>query len=141
MLQREITAGPPPGLIGYVDGTAAGWVRVGSRLSQHRLTRGRAAQASPEPANASGVWAVSCFAVRTEFRGIRLTDALLNAAIATAREGGARVVEGYPIDTALAKPSNNALYHGALSTFLRAGFVELSRRSPERVLVSLSLSS
>ncbi|MFK4763017.1 hypothetical protein ACI3KS_18985 [Microbacterium sp. ZW T5_45] len=29
MLRAELDAGPPPGLIAYVDGAPAGWIRIG----------------------------------------------------------------------------------------------------------------
>ena len=34
LLRDEVTTGPPPGLIAYVDGEAVGWVRVGPRTGQ-----------------------------------------------------------------------------------------------------------
>ena len=41
MLRDEIDGGPSPALIAYVDGEAAGWVRVGPRTRQIRLARTR----------------------------------------------------------------------------------------------------
>ncbi|QLD12749.1 GNAT family N-acetyltransferase [Microbacterium oleivorans] len=138
----EVDAAPSPGLVAYVDGDAAGWVRVGPRTRQVRLSKTRAyAGATEEPWDDADVWAISCFAVRKEHRGSGLNAALLEAAVAFARENGARVVEAYPVDPdAGRKVTSNELYHGALSTFLTADFREVARPKPHVALVSLDLS-
>ncbi|MBD8023839.1 GNAT family N-acetyltransferase [Microbacterium gallinarum] len=142
LLRDEIESGPPPALIAYVDGEAAGWVRVGPRTAQVRLSRTKLFAASEEPWNDDTVWAVSCFVVRKEHRGAGLNAQLLDAAIAFARDGGARVVEAYPVDPTLGrKKSSNDLYHGVVSTFLSAGFREIARPSPDRPIMALDLSS
>lgn len=140
ILREEIAAGPPPALIAYVDGTAAGWVRVGPRTAQVRLGRTRAFTAvSDEPWDDPSVWAVSCFVVRKEHRGEGLPAKLLDAAIAYAREGGARVIEAYPIDTGAKKSRVNELFTGTLANFERAGFHEVARAKPHQPIVSLAL--
>ncbi|MBX3093600.1 MAG: GNAT family N-acetyltransferase [Cryobacterium sp.] len=140
-LQGEIDSGPPPGIIAYVDGEAAGWVRVGPRTAQARISRTRnIATATVEPFDDPHVWAVSCFVVRREHRGIGVTSALLDAAVAYARSSGARLVEAYPIDTAGTKHSTNELFLGTLTTFLAAGFTEVALRKPGRPLVALELN-
>lgn len=48
-------------------------------------------------------------------------------------------MEAYPIDNTSSKPSSNALFVGALSTFLAAGFTVLGRPTPTRVTVALDL--
>lgn len=138
----EVDAAPSPGLVAYVDGDAAGWVRVGPRTRQVRLSKTRAyAGATEEPWDDADVWAVTCFAVRKEHRRSGLNAALLDAAVAFARESGARIVEAYPVDPdAGRKVTSNELYHGALSTFLTAGFREVARPKPHVALVSLDLA-
>ena len=141
MLHREIDAGPPPALIAYVDGEAAGWVRVGPRPAQQRLARTRNYAASAEPWDDDSVWAVSCFVVRKEHRKQGLNARLLDAAIEYARTRGARVIEAYPVDPAAGKkiPVND-LYHGVLSTFEDAGFREVARPVPHVAIVSLDVA-
>ncbi|HWS52131.1 MAG TPA: GNAT family N-acetyltransferase [Microbacterium sp.] len=141
LLRDEIDAGPPPALIAYVDGEAAGWVRVGPRTRQIRLARTKNyAGHSDEPWDDDDVWAVSCFVVRKEFRGEGLNAKLLQAAIGYARAGGARVLEAYPVDPAAGrKKSSNELYHGVVSTFEQAGFSEVARPRPDLAIVSLEL--
>ncbi|MET2012893.1 GNAT family N-acetyltransferase [Microbacterium chocolatum] len=141
ILRDEIDVGPAPGLVAYVEGVAAGWVRVGPRVRQPRLERTRAfASVSDQPWDDASVWAVTCFATRREHRGEGVTATLLDAAVAFARDGGARVLEAYPIDPeAGRRHTANSLFHGILSTFLSAGFREVGRSRPDRVVVALDL--
>lgn len=142
MLRDEIQAGPPPGLIAYIDGEAAGWIRIGPRTLQQRVPRTRMiAAASTEPLDDESVWAVTCFVVRREHRGSGITLELLRAAVDLARRSGARLVEGYPVDTRGEKKRTNDLFHGTLATFLTAGFEERAEMKPGRTLVALDLSS
>jgi GNAT superfamily N-acetyltransferase len=140
MFRAEIAGDRPPGLIAYVDGEPAGWVRVGRRTTQARLARTRDVTGSTtEPLDDDTVWAVTCFVVRKEHRGRGLMNDLLDAAVQAARAGGARVVEGYPLDPAAAKRSSNELYRGTVSVFEDAGFTVVDRPKPDRALVSLTL--
>jgi len=140
ILRDEITAGPPPGIVAYVDGEAAGWIRIGPRPAQRRLGYTRTiVAATQEPLEDGSVWAVTCFSVRRDHRGKGLNAALLAAAVDYARTSGARVIEGYPVDTATTTVSSNDLFHGALSTFLAAGFSVVGELRSGRPLVSLDL--
>ena len=50
-------------------------------------------------------------------------------------------LEGHPVDVAArgGKASSADLYHGTLSTFAAAGFVEVGRTGPGRPVVRLTL--
>lgn len=139
LLRIELGNTPSPALIAYVDGVAAGWVRVGPRVAQPRLSRTRALVASPHPWADPGIWAVTCFVVRREHRRQGVAAALLDAAVEHARANRARVVEGYPIDTAVRSASANSLYVGTLALFQAAGFRETARPSEHRVVMELDL--
>ena len=143
LLRDEMTAGPPPALIAYIDGEAAGWVRVGPRTRQVRIGRTRNYTASSEePWDDESVWTVSCFVVRKEHRNRGLNALLLDAAVEYARTSGARVIEAYPLDPdAGRKIPVNDLYHGVVSTFEEAGFREVARPQPHVAIVSLDLTS
>ncbi|MFE1666197.1 GNAT family N-acetyltransferase [Microbacterium sp. P02] len=141
LLRDEVNSGTPPGLIAYVDGEPAAWVRVGPRTRQPRLSRTRNFAATTEPWDDPAVWAVTCFVVRKEHRGQGLNGRLLEAAVEFAREQGARVLEAYPIDAAHSSRSANDLYYGILSVFERAGFRETARPRPDRTIVTLDLTA
>ncbi|AHC24885.1 MULTISPECIES: GNAT family N-acetyltransferase [Mycobacteriaceae] len=138
LLHDEIEQGPPPALIAYVDDEPAGWVRVGPRVGQSRIVRTRAyAALSGEAMDDPSVWSISCFVVRREYRGMGLAAQLLDAAVAHAREHGARVIEAYPMDPAAKKLYANNLFTGTLSMFVDAGFSEVARPRPYQAIVVL----
>ncbi|PCE14236.1 acetyltransferase [Microbacterium sp. SZ1] len=142
MFRAEIDAGPPPGLIAYIDGEAAGWIRIGPRIRQRRLAHTRTiVAATQEPFDDDSVWAVSCFVVRRDHRGKGLNRALLDAAVDYAKGAGARVVEGYPVDTGGTSQRSNELFHGTLSTFVAAGFEPRGELKAGRPLVALDVTS
>ena len=87
------------GLVAYLDGEPVGWCAVEPRSAYPRLllkTRvpwaGRA-----EDKTDDSVWAVTCFVTRTGFRRRGISRALARAAVAFARQRGARALEGYPM--------------------------------------------
>ncbi|WP_417562912.1 GNAT family N-acetyltransferase [Microbacterium sp.] len=139
LLRDEVAAPVSPGLVAYVDGEAAGWVRVGPRIAQTRLAHTRTFAASPHAWDDPSVWAVSCFVVRREFRGQGLNRRLLDAAVAHARANGARAIEAYPVDVPNSTRRTNDLYIGILSVFLAAGFTEVARPKPDLAIVQLLL--
>ncbi|WEK60208.1 MAG: GNAT family N-acetyltransferase [Candidatus Microbacterium colombiense] len=142
MLRDEIRDGPPPGIVVYVDGEAAGWIRIGPRIRQERIARTRMiAAASEEPFDDAAVWAVTCFVVRREHRGKGLNHELVRAAVEFARDAGARLIEAYPVDTAGEKKRTNDLFHGTLGTFRAAGFTATTEMKPGRTLVTMDLSA
>jgi GNAT superfamily N-acetyltransferase len=64
-----------------------------------------------------------------------LAGQLLKAAIQFARQRGAKIVEGYPIDSAGEKKNTVSVFTGLASTFVEAGFVEVERRAPTRPIM------
>ena len=141
-LRRQVDEGPPPGVLGYVDGVPTGWSAVAPRPGYTRLTRSPLLRDQPPDELADPtVWSVTCFVVRRGARKQGLAGPLLDGAVALARDSGGRVVEGYPIDLAVRTSTSSAeLYHGPLSVFLRAGFAEVARPTPDRPVVRLGLN-
>jgi len=126
VLERLVhDADDPPGLLAYRDGEPVGWVALGPRERYGRLQR------SPKlrPVDDEPAWVVTCFVVRRDQRRRGVSKALLDAAVAFARDRGAALLEGVPIDTdASARRGAAELYTGVLSTFESVGFVEIARR-------------
>jgi GNAT superfamily N-acetyltransferase len=129
-----VSAGVIPGLVGYLDGTPAGWISLGPRPEYLRLRR------SPimKPVDGTEVWSVVCSYVPRAYRGRGLQHRLLAAAVEFARRSGAAVLEAYPVD----KPErshDDFMFFGSRSLYERAGFTEVARRSPTRVVMRLPL--
>jgi GNAT superfamily N-acetyltransferase len=141
-LHDEIThAVVPPGLIAYADGRPVGWTRVGPRHAFPGL-RGNRALAKVLSGDDARAWWVTCFAVDGQYRRSGIGGALLQAAVAFARDHGATAVEGHPVDAAsltAARVAGSALYTGTMAMFTAAGFVEVGRTYPTRPVMRLSL--
>ncbi|MCU1551052.1 MAG: family N-acetyltransferase [Glaciihabitans sp.] len=132
---------PSPGLVAYLDDEPVGWIAVEPRTSYPTALRGKVVSAgSTEDPEDATVWAVVCFVVRVGFRRRGIGANLLESAVLHARDKGARLLEGYPVDVgARTKVSSAELYHGTLSIFVRAGFEVVSQPAPGRAVVSLRL--
>lgn len=135
-LQALAAGDPSPGLIGYRDGVPVGWVSLGPRDAFPRLRRSPVARAVDD----LPVWSIVCFVVPPVYRHQGIATGLLRGAIAFACERGAVALEAYPVDKAVRGP-NEWLWNGAMSMYLKAGFVEVARRRPERPVVRLMLNS
>jgi GNAT superfamily N-acetyltransferase len=123
-----------PGLVGYLDGSPVGWISLGPREDYLKLQR------SPvmKPVDDAEVWSVVCTFVAKAYRGQGLQHRLLADAVAYAREQGVRTLESYPVD----KPDrshDDFMFFGSRSLYERAGFREVVRRSPTRVVMRRAL--
>jgi GNAT superfamily N-acetyltransferase len=131
--------GPTSGLVAYLGAEPVGWCAVEPRPAYDGLVRnnrvpwaGRA-----EDRTDDSVWAVTCVFTRAGFRKRGVSRALARAAVAFARESGARALEAYPMTTKTAILEE--LHVGTVSVFTDAGLTEVSRPSPRRVVMRLDL--
>lgn len=131
-LKALVDSGRPPGLIAYHGEIPVGWVSFGPRAEFVRLER------SPvmKPVDDAPVWSIICFVVPSAYRGQGVAHALLQGAIAHAREHGARLLEAYPVDRP-GRSADDAMWFGPKSLYDRAGFTEVARRKPARPVVRL----
>lgn len=125
------------GLVAYLDEEPVGWCAVEPRTAYIGLVRGgRVAwtgRSEDRPDNS--VWAVTCFVTRAGFRRRGISRALARAAVDFARDHAARGVEDYPITTRNAV--SDEMHVGTEGTFAAAGFTEVSRPSPRRVVMRI----
>lgn len=131
-LKKLAAQDPPPGLIGYRGQTPVGWISLGPRADYAKLAK------SPvmKPVDAQPVWSIVCFVVPSAHRGQGVARALLDAAVAWARQHGAKLVEAYPVDKR-GRSADENMWFGAKSMFDAAGFREVARRKPARPIVRL----
>jgi hypothetical protein len=64
---------------------------------------------------------------------------LLEAAAEFARQRGAAMLEGYPVEPKKAAVPDASAYMGLPSLYRQAGFTEVARRSPTRPIMRLPL--
>ena len=134
-LKALVDAGQVLGLLAYMEGRPVGWCAVGPRESYPALARSRILK----PVDDRAVWSVVCFFVDRRNRGHGVTGALLRAAVEYARERGASIVEGYPVEPQ-GRSADAFVYTGLASTFRKAGFIEVARRSETRPVMRYMIS-
>ncbi len=116
-LNALVDSGDRPGLVLYADGTPAGWVSVGPRDDFHRIARTKGLEYPTE----ADVWSIVCVYVPREQRGRGYSRRLIEAAVRTAGDGSARIVESYP----LADPTQgrrSGMSSGTIEMYREAGF-------------------
>ena len=117
-LEGLVSAGTPVGVLASLDGEPVGWCSIAPRETYLALERfGALARLDDTP-----VWSVVCFFVDRHVRRQGVTLGLLRAAVEYARSQGAGVVEGYPVEPG----PRLYTYMGSPSTFLRAGFQDVT---------------
>ena len=72
------------------------------------------------------VWSIVCFVVRPKYRRQGVAKALLNAAIAHARNCGATILESYPVDPDQQRISPTLAFVGTTRMFEQAGFERIT---------------
>jgi GNAT superfamily N-acetyltransferase len=60
-----------------------------------------------------------------------ITVELIKAAVAYAKKNGAKIIEGYPVESE-SKQAAAFMFTGSASSFKNAGFIEVVRNSPTR---------
>ena len=106
-----------PGVLAYDHGVVAGWAAVAPR-SELPFARSR----KIPHVDALPVWSVWCIRVRPGYRGEGISHHLLAGAVDFARDQGAPVIEGSPLDNKGKKIDLTMAYVGTRRLFEKAGF-------------------
>ncbi len=115
---RELTRRPvAPGVLAYDGSTVVGWAAVAPR-AELPLARSRKIPLVDD----LPVWSIWCLRVRPGHRGRGLSHVLLAGAVAYAKECGAPVVEGYPVDSRGQKVDTTMAFVGTRALFEAGGF-------------------
>jgi len=134
--KANVAQGETPGLLAYLDGRPSGWCAVEPREHYPGLARSRILA----PIDDQPVWSVTCFYVDKSARRQGLSTALLRAVIDYVSDQGGRIVEGYPTEPRPGTKIVSAfVYTGLATTFRRAGFREVGRRSETRPIMRYTL--
>ena len=134
---RQIVAdGEVPGLLLYDGGQPIGWCSVASREQFSVLGRSRALPLIDD----TSPWSVVCLFIRRDHRRQGASVRLLDAAADHARQHGAPVVEGYPVEPRKGTMPDAFAWTGTVSAFLAAGYVEAARGPTGRPIMRRSLA-
>ncbi len=123
-----VAAGPPPGILAYVEGIAVGWCQVGPHQAYDRFVHSRTKQ----PLDDKTTWVINCFYIAKDHRKTGLTPKLITAAVAFAKKHGAQRVEGFPIAKSAHPLPAPFAFVGTPSSFERAGFRAVRRKIGNR---------
>jgi ribosomal protein S18 acetylase RimI-like enzyme len=127
-LHDQARSDQPPGLVAFDGGRAVGWVSLGPRADFERIVRSKVIPAIDD----RPVWSIVCFAVSSSARGRGVARALLEGAVAYAREQGAKGLEAYPVRAGQGDAiSPESAFTGTLPMFERAGFRVVADRASD----------
>jgi GNAT superfamily N-acetyltransferase len=126
-----VASGEVPGLLAYSGGRPVAWCSVAPRTAFPSLDRSRVLKRVDD----QPVWSIVCFFMARGFRRQGLSLRLIQAAVDYARSQGARIVEAYPIEPKKDDAPDFYAFTGMASTFRKAGFVEVARRSETRPIM------
>jgi GNAT superfamily N-acetyltransferase len=107
----------PPGVLAYDGDEVVGWAAVHPRADTSFATSRKIPHVDD-----LDVWSVWCIRVRPGHRGSGISHALLEGAVAFARQNGAPAIEGYPVDNEGEKVDLTMAYVGTRRLFQKAGF-------------------
>jgi GNAT superfamily N-acetyltransferase len=148
LLRAQTHCGDPAatttsGLVAYLEGEPVGWCAVEPRTAYPRLRPARVAwKERGEDKEDSTVWAVTCFLTRAGYRRRGISRALVPAAVAFARERGARALEAYPMITEPGQEITWGETHvGTRNIFEDAGFSEVAHPTPRRVVMRIDFET
>ena len=131
-----ICSGNIPGLIAYFNDEPIGWIAVEPRENFTRLANSRILK----PVDDQKVWSIPCFFIDKRYRNKGISTKLIEAAAKYAAESGAKIIEGYPTDPGEKKMPAPFVYTGLANAFLKAGFIEVERRSLKRPIMRKFIS-
>jgi GNAT superfamily N-acetyltransferase len=126
-----IQSGQVPGILAYSKNEPIAWCSVAPREDFPVLDR------SPilKRVDDQPTWSIVCFYIGKGYRRQGLSTRMIAAAIDYASRQGARIIEGYPIAPKKDKAPDIYAFTGLVSTFEKAGFKEVARRSETRPIM------
>jgi GNAT superfamily N-acetyltransferase len=130
-LKKIVDSGATPGILGYLANEPIAWCAVAPRPVYSVLERSRVLK----PIDDKSVWSVSCLFVLKPYRRRGVSTRMLKAAVKFAKDRGAAIVEGYPVEPTMAKTPDPFVWTGIPSAFEKAGFKEVARRSKTRPIM------
>ncbi len=129
-MESRIRGGMPVGLLAYAGDEPVAWCSIAPRPTYRRLGGKEDFADRPE-----AVWSIACFFVAKAWRGQGLTRRLIEAAVATAADHGAEIVEAYPV--AAGSPSYR--FMGFAGIFAAAGFEKVGTAGHRRTAMRLAV--
>lgn len=131
LLKKIVYRNELPGIIAYVDNEPVGWCAAAPREVYVKLEKSKVLA----PVDDNKVWSVSCLFIVRKYRRQGLSVELLKNVIKFCKDKGARILEAYPVEPYSADMPAAFAWTGIPSSFERAGFKEVMRRSRTRPIM------
>lgn len=129
LLKDRVDHGTTVGLVGSLAGEPVAWVSIAPRETYRDL-------GGPDALPDERIWSLACLYLKRAHRSAGLGREMLEAAITYARDGGARIVEAYPVDP----ESPSYRFMGFVPAFERLGFVPVGMAGSRRHVMRLPLA-
>jgi hypothetical protein len=134
-MKKLVASNTEPGILAYFNDEPVGWCAVAPREKYIRLEKSRVLQKVDD----NPVWSATCFFIKKEFRRKNLSTEILKAAIEFCRSKKVKIIEGYPSEPYAENIPAAFAWTGFPSSFRKAGFKEVIRRSKSRPIMRYTL--
>lgn len=132
LMKDRVDGGVPVGILAYTDAVPIAWCSVGPR-NTHRPGMARVLKGDAT----EKVWSLACFYVQRKFRNRGVMRQLMAAAGRYARDGGATILEAYPVE----KDAPSYRFGGFVDVFQGEGFEYVGDAGIRRKVYRLTLQS
>jgi GNAT superfamily N-acetyltransferase len=130
-MKKLVESNAEPGILAYFNNEAIGWCAIAPRENFIRLEKSKVLKRIDDEA----VWSIPCFFIKKEFRRKGLSTEILKAAAEYCKSKGVNIVEGYPAEPYAKNIPAAFAWTGFPSSFRKAGFKEVERRSKSRPIM------
>ena len=131
LLKKLVYKDEKPGILAYIDNEPAGWCAVAPREIYIRLENSKVLRR----VDYEKVWSVSCLFISKKYRRQGLSAELIRHSVKFCKEQGAKIVEAYPVAPYAENIPVAFAWTGIPSSFEKAGFKEVLRRSRTRPIM------
>ena len=135
-MKNLIETGTVPGILAYDNNLPVGWCSIAPREAFPLLENSRILKRIDN----KPVWSVVCFYINKIYRRKGLTVELLKAVKKYVGLKKGKIIEGYPVEPKSGKTADLFAYTGLASAFLKAGFIEVERRSETRPVMRFTIN-
>jgi GNAT superfamily N-acetyltransferase len=130
-IKEIVWSDKPVGILAIYEQKAIAWCAFAPREDFIRLEKSRVHKRIDNEA----VWSIPCFFVEKSFRNSGVSSALLKGVIGYAKNNGIKTIEAYPAIPTQDKLPDAFAWIGLYTSFERAGFEIVDRKSKNRPMV------
>jgi GNAT superfamily N-acetyltransferase len=134
-MKKIVGNGREPGILAYLNGEVVGWCSVEPREKFEALKKSRVFK----PVDDTPTWIISCVFVDKNYRNMGVSEGLIKAAVKHVKKNGGVAVEGCPVEPRKDRMPDVFAYYGLPSSFKKAGFKEIARRTEIRPLMRYTI--